>query len=105
MESLQMSQTRGYGVGGTLHVIVNNQIGFTTSYKYDARSTEYSTDVAKMIEAPIIHVNGDNPEMVVHAAQMACEYRHKFGKDIILDLFCYRDEVTMKQMILLQHSP
>ena len=90
MESLQMSQTRGYGVGGTLHVIVNNQIGFTTSYKYDARSTEYSTDVAKMIEAPIIHVNGDNPEMVVHAAQMACEYRHKFGKDIILDLFCYR---------------
>ena len=90
MESLQMSQTRGYGVGGTLHVIVNNQIGFTTSYKYDARSTEYSTDVAKMIEAPIIHVNGDNPEMVVHAAQIACEYRHKFGKDIILDLFCYR---------------
>ena len=90
MESLQMSQTRGYGVGGTLHVIVNNQIGFTTSYKYDARSTEYSTDVAKMIEAPIIHVNGDNPEMVVHAAKIACEYRHKFGKDIILDLFCYR---------------
>jgi len=90
MESLQMSQTRGYGVGGTLHVIVNNQIGFTTSYKYDARSTEYSTDVAKMIEAPIIHVNGDNPELVVHAAQIACEYRHKFGKDIILDLFCYR---------------
>jgi 2-oxoglutarate dehydrogenase E1 component len=90
MESLQMSQTRGYGVGGTLHVIVNNQIGFTTSYKYDARSTEYSTDVAKMIEAPIIHVNGDNPEMAVHAAQIACEYRHKFGKDIILDLFCYR---------------
>ena len=90
MESLQMSQTRGYGVGGTLHVIVNNQIGFTTSYKYDARSTEYSTDVAKMIEAPIIHVNGDNSEMVVHAAKIACEYRHKFGKDIILDLFCYR---------------
>ena len=90
MESLQMSQTRGFGVGGTLHVIVNNQIGFTTSYKYDARSTEYSTDVAKMIEAPIIHVNGDNPEMVVHAAKIACEYRHKFGKDIILDLFCYR---------------
>ena len=90
MESLQMSQTRGYGVGGTLHVIVNNQIGFTTSYKYDARSTEYSTDVAKMINAPIIHVNGDNPEMVVHAAKIACEYRYKFGKDIILDLFCYR---------------
>ena len=90
MESLQMSQTRGYGVGGTLHVIINNQIGFTTSYKYDARSTEYSTDVAKMIEAPIIHVNGDNPEMVVYAAKIACEYRYKFGKDIILDLFCYR---------------
>ena len=90
MESLQMSQTRGYGVGGTLHVIVNNQIGFTTSYKYDARSTEYSTDVAKMIEAPIIHVNGDDPEMVVHAAKLACEYRYKFGKDIVVDLFCYR---------------
>ena len=90
MESLQMSQTRGYGVGGTLHVIVNNQIGFTTSYKFDARSTEYSSDVAKMINAPIIHVNGDNPEMVVHAAKIACEYRYKFGKDIVLDLFCYR---------------
>ena len=90
MESLQMSQTRGYGVGGTLHVIVNNQIGFTTSYKFDARSTDYSTDVAKMIEAPILHVNGDNPEMVIHAAKLACEYRYKFNKDIIIDLFCYR---------------
>ena len=71
-----------------MHAIVTKQLDFTTSYKYDARSTEYSTDVAKMINAPIIHVNGDNPEMVVQAAKIACEYRHKFGKDIILDLFC-----------------
>jgi len=90
METLQMSQTRGYGVGGTIHVIVNNQIGFTTSSEEDSRSTPYATDVAKMVEAPILHVNGDDPEMVVYAAKLACEYRHNFKKDIILDLFCYR---------------
>ena len=90
MEILQLSQTRAFGVGGTIHIVVNNQIGFTTSLQEDARSTEYCTDVGKMIETPIIHVNGDDPEACVMAAKIAVEYRDSFKKDIIIDFVCYR---------------
>ncbi|MCW2656992.1 MAG: sucA, partial [Jatrophihabitans sp.] len=88
-ETFCFSDLRGYRTGGTVHLVVNNQIGFTTAPSY-ARSSPYPTDVAKGVQAPILHVNGDDPEAVVHAARIATEYRQRFKKDVVLDLFCYR---------------
>jgi 2-oxoglutarate dehydrogenase E1 component len=90
METMQLSQARGFYTGGTVHVIVNNQVGFTISNPHDARSTMYSSDVAKMLEAPIFHVNGDDPEAVVFVTRLALEYRMRFHKDVVIDLVCYR---------------
>ena len=89
-ETLQMSQARAFYTGGTIHLIINNQVGFTTHDPRDTRSTLYCSDVAKMIEAPILHVNGDDPEAVVFAARFAVDYRMKFHKDVVIDLVCYR---------------
>ncbi len=106
METLNMAATRGFSTGGTIHIIVNNQIGFTTN-TLDARSTVYCTEIAKLVQAPILHVNGDDPDAIVFAARVAMEYRMKFGGDFVLDMVCYRrhghneaDEPTVTQPIM-----